>query len=339
MSSVFVTGSTGFLGTHLVRALQGRGHEVVALVRAIDAALTALGVVQVRGDVLDAVSVKTAVAAHSCELAVHCAGRVSRDPADAEELYRVHVEGTKTVLDACRAAGVKRVVFASSSGTVAVSEDANAIATETDETPIGLIARWPYYRAKLFAERAALERNVRGSFEVVSVNPTLLLGPGDLRGSSTEDVRLFLDKKIPAILGGGVSFVDVRDAAEGLVLALEKGTPGERYLLGACNLTLRDFFGKLERVSGVKAPWLMVPRSPELTRIGMKAMGRLAARLGATLPVDPVSVEMASYFWYLDATRAETVLGWHARDPMETLADTVTDLRARGVVWPEPQSA
>jgi dihydroflavonol-4-reductase len=334
---VFVTGATGFLGMHLVARLRDRGHEVTALVRADDPALAALGVVQRRGDVLDRSAVHEAAA--GAELAFHCAGRVSRDPDDAEALYRVHVEGTKTVLDACRDAGVKRIVVASSSGTVAVSDDPTAIATETDETPIGLIARWPYYRAKLFAERAALERNVRGSFEVVSVNPTLLLGPGDLRGSSTDDVRLFLDRKLPAIPAGGLSFVDVRDAAEGMILAAEKGAPGERYLLGACNLTVRDFFGKLERVSGVKGPWLLVPRAPELTRLGMKAMGRFAARLGATLPVDPVSVDMSSYFWYLDATRAETVLGWTARDPMETLADTVADLRARGVVWPEPRSA
>lgn len=337
MSRIFVTGATGFLGTHLVKQLRERGHEVATLVRNPDPALAELGVTQHGGDVLDSAAVERA--ASGAELAFHCAGRVSRDPEDAEDLYRVHVQGTKTVLDVCRKVGVTRVVHASSSGTVAISEDPDAILTETDETPIGIISRFPYYRAKLFAEQAALERNVRGTFEVVSVNPTLLLGPGDLRGSSTEDVRLFLDKKIPAVPSGGISFVDVRDAATGMILALEKGSAGERYLFGACNLTLRDFFSKLERVSGVKAPWLTVPRAPELTKLGMKAIEKLAERLGASLPIDAVSVEMASYYWYLDATRAETVLGWRARDPMETLADTVADLRARGVVWPEPKSA
>lgn len=334
MSRILVTGATGFLGGHLVRLLREAGHEVVALARTPDKELTALGVTFKTGDVLDAAAVREA--ASGCELAVHAAGQVSRKPEDTERLYRVHVEGTKNTLDACREAGVKRVVHVSTSGTVAVSEDPDAIANETDETPIGLIQRWPYYRAKLFSEQAALERSVPGRFEVVCVNPSLLLGPGDTRGSSTEDVRLFLERKIPAAAAGGVSFVDVRDAARGVVLALEKGRPGERYLFTGCNVTVREFFAKLERVSNVKAPRLAVPRAPELTRIGMKAMRRLADRIGASMPVDEVSVDMASYFWYADATRAETELGFTARDPMETLSDTVADLRARGVVWPEP---
>ncbi len=337
MEKCLVTGATGFLGHHLVKQLRESKRDVVALVRAPDPMLEALGVTQKIGDVLDEASVRAA--ATGANVVFHCAGRVSRKPEDAEALYRLHVDGTKVTLDACRAAGVRRAVVASTSGTVAVSDDPKKISTETDETPIGLIARWPYYRSKLFAERAALERNVPGSFDVVSVNPTLLLGPGDLRGSSTEDVRLFLDGKIPAAPGGGISFVDVRDAADGMVLAAQRGRPGDRYLLGAINVTVREFFAKLERVSGVRAPWLSVPRVPELTKVGMRALEKLADRLGASLPVDAVSVDIASHYWYLDATHAETVLGWQARDPMETLADTVTDLRARGVVWPEPKSA
>lgn len=318
-----VTGATGFLGTHLCDLLEQQGHEVVRFSR------------ESGGDVLDVEAVKRAV--EGCDGAFHCAGKVSRDPADAEELYRVHVDGTKNVLTACKDAGMKRVVVASTSGVVAVSDDPDFIATETDETPLALISKWPYYRAKLFAEQAALEMNGNG-FEVVCVNPTLLLGPGDTRGSSTEDVRLFLEKKIPAIPGGGLSFVDVRDAAEAMRLAMEHGIPGERYLLGACNLTLREFFARLERVSGVKAPFLPMPRSTRLAKAGGELLSKALGRFGLPLPVDPVSLEMSQYFWYLDATRAEQTLGWVSRDPTETLVDTVEDLRARGVVWPEEES-
>jgi dihydroflavonol-4-reductase len=332
MSRYLVTGATGFLGTHLVDELVLAGHDVVALCRGEEPALAAKRVTVRRGDVLDAGSVKDAAA--GCEGAFHCAGNVSRKPEDAEALYRVHVEGTKTTLDACKAAGVRRVVVASTSGTVAVGEDPEHIANENDETPIALISRWPYYRAKLFAERAAFDRNVPG-FEVVCVNPTILLGPGDVRGSSTEDVRLFLEKKIPAVPPGGLSYVDARDAAHALVLAMQKGEPGERYLVGACNVTVREFFSRLERVSGVKAPWLPMPRAPELARVGAQAIEKVIARLGISMPVDPVSLDMSQFYWYLDATRAETVLGWRPRDPVSTLADTVNDLRARGVVWPE----
>ena len=124
-------------------------------------------------------------------------------------MYSVRVEGTRVVLDACLAAGLRRVVVASTSGTVAVSEDPDHLATESDAAPLGIIGRWPYYRAKLFAEQAALSRN-RAGFEVVSVNPSLLLGPGDMRGSSPEDVRRFLEGELPAVPSEGLSFVDAR---------------------------------------------------------------------------------------------------------------------------------
>jgi dihydroflavonol-4-reductase len=266
----------------------------------------------------------------------HCAGKVSRRREDAEALYRLHVEGTTTVLDACAAAGVRRAVIASTSGTVAVS-DAPHLGTESDPPPIGVIARWPYYRSKLFAERAAFERN-RAGFEVVSVNPSLLLGPGDLHGSSTEDVRLFLEGAVPAVPAGGLSFVDVRDAADAMCRAMqpERGRAGERYLVGGCNLTVADLFGRLSRVSGVRAPWVPMPRSRRLASLGASLVEQVAARVGVSTRVDAVSVEMAQCFWYVDSSKAERELGWSARDIGVTLHDTVSDLRDRGVVWPVP---
>lgn len=339
MGRHLVTGATGFLGQHLVAQLRDGGHEVVALCRSPEPIgggrgprreLSIEGVTVRRGDVLDAGAIRDAAA--GCTGVFHCAGKVSRKPEDAEELYRVHVEGTKTVLEACKAAGVRRAVVVSTSGTVAVSDDPDHIATEDDDAPVGLLSRWPYYRAKLFAERAALEANGDG-FEVIAVNPTLLLGPGDVHGSSTEDVRLFLERRIPAVPPGGMSYVDARDAAAAMLLAMERGKPGRRYLVGACNLTIREFMGRLERISGVRGPWVPVPHAPELSRVGAQLVERLLGRVGMAMPVDAVSLDMSQHYWYLDATRAETELGWTARDPMVTLADTVSDLRARGVVW------
>jgi dihydroflavonol-4-reductase len=213
---------------------------------------------------------------------------------------------------------------------VAISEDADHIATESDETPIGLINRWPYYRAKLFAEREALAMN-SASFEVVSINPTLLLGPGDTNRSSTEDVALFLERKVPAIPPGGMSFVDARDAAEALVLAMEKGTPGARYLIGGCNLTLREFFERLERASGVKGPKIPVPRSPTVASVGVKLFSKLLDKVNVEMPLPPQRLDMSQFFWYLDASKAERELGWTPRDPSQTILDTIRDLRERGV--------
>ncbi|WP_437674435.1 NAD-dependent epimerase/dehydratase family protein [Sorangium sp. So ce131] len=332
MSRYLVTGATGFLGSHLVTELRGAGHDVVALCRGEAGALAAQGVAVRRGDVLDAASVRAA--AEGCEALFHCAGRVSRRREDAEVLYRTHVEGTKITLDACRDAGVKRVVLASTSGVVAVSRRPDDIRDETAPPPVDLIAGWPYYRSKLYAERAAFDRNGPG-FEVVAVNPSILLGPGDVHGASTGDVVSFLERRIPFIPAGGLSFVDARDAAHGMVLAMEKGRPGERYLLGAANMSLDVFFHRLSRVSGVPAPALRLPRSIALAKAGAHLIERARKRLPIDLPVDPVSAEMSQHFWYLDATKARRELGWTPRDPVETLSDMVADLRARGVVWPQ----
>ncbi|MEP7124981.1 MAG: NAD-dependent epimerase/dehydratase family protein [Byssovorax sp.] len=331
MSRTLVTGATGFLGRHLVAQLRESGVDVTALCRGNDAALTALGVTVVRGDVLDAASVRAA--ADGCETLYHCAGLVSRLPEDAERLYRVHVDGTKITLDAARTAGIQRVVIASTSGVVAVTKDPDEIRDEKAEAPMNLLASWPYYRSKLFAEKAGLDRSGPG-FEVVSVNPTLLLGPGDERGSSTGDVVKFLEKKMPFIPAGGLSFVDARDAAAAMILAMERGRAGERYLVSAVNLTIEAFFARLVRISGVAAPRVKVPRSMTLARIGAGLMERVSKHIPQLEGIDRISAEMANCFWYVNADKARSELGWTARDPGDTLADTVRDLEMRGVVWP-----
>ncbi len=329
---LWVGGATGFLGSHLVRTLADQGHCLVLASRA-GGDVQGLPVQAV--DVLDAAAVEES--ARGCEGAFLATGKVSRDRAAGEELHRAHVLGTRHALAGLRAAGVRRVVVASTSGTLAVSSDARAVADESGRAPLELVAMWPYYRTKLYAEREALELNALG-FEVVLVNPSLLLGPGDTRESSTGDVRRFLERAIPAIPGGGIAFVDVRDAAQGMWLAYERGRAGERYILNAKNMTLAAFFQRLERITGVKAPALRMPRSRPLA-IGVNRLFSRALRaIGGEPPVDEISVEMAQYFWYCSAAKAERELGFLARDPGETLRETVADLVARKVVFPK-QSA
>jgi dihydroflavonol-4-reductase len=323
VSKFWVAGATGFLGSHLVQVLGQRGHEVVAVSKSGGAGVAAV-------DVLDEQAV--ASSAQGADGAFLVTGRVSRDKNDAELLHRDNVLGTESALRGLRRAGVRRVVVASTSGTLAVSTDADRIADETCRAPLELIARWPYYRTKLYAERAALDANRAGEFEVVIVNPSLLLGPGDLRESSTGDVRLFLERSIPATPAGGIAFVDVRDAALGMSQAFERGRPGERYLLNAKNLTVAAFFQRLERISGVKAPLLRLPASRPVALGINQLFTRAVEAIGGRAPVDPVSVEMAQYFWYCSAEKAERELGFVARDPGETLRDTIEDLVRRRVV-------
>jgi len=329
LKRLWVGGATGFLGTHLVRALKEQGHELVLASRS-GGQVEGLPVLAV--DVLDPVAV--AESARGCDGAFLATGKVSRDRDAGEDLHRAHVLGTRGALAGLRSAGVRRVVVASTSGTVAVSGDASQIADENGHVPLSLVAMWPYYRSKLYAEREALEAN-GSDFEVVLVNPSLLLGPGDLRESSTGDVRRFLERAIPAIPAGGIAFVDVRDAAQGMWLAFERGRPGERYILNAKNMTVAAFFQRLERIAGVKAPALRMPRSRPLA-IGVNRLFSKALRaIGGEPPVEEVSVEMAQYYWYCSSSKAERELGFSARDPGETLRETVADLVARKVVFPK----
>lgn len=330
---LWVGGATGFLGAHLVQTLLEQGHELVLASRS-GGEVNGLSVRSV--DVLDAAAVTES--ARGCDGAFLATGKVSRDRDAGEELHRAHVLATRAALAGLRAAGVKRVVVASTSGTVAVSGDSSQIADESSRVPLELVALWPYYRSKLYAEREALEAS-SSDFEVVLVNPSLLLGPGDTRESSTGDVRRFLERGIPAVPGGGIAFVDVRDAARGMWLAFEHGRAGERYLLNAKNMTLAAFFQRLERISGVKAPALRMPRSRPVA-LGMNKLFSKALRaIGGEPPVDEISVEMAQYFWYCTSTKAERELGFSARDPGETLRETIDDLVARKVVFPKRASA
>jgi dihydroflavonol-4-reductase len=327
MSKFWVAGATGFLGSHLLAALAERGHSVVAVSKN-GGKLNGVAVAPV--DILNEAAVTES--ARGVDGAFLVTGRVSRDRDDAELLHRDNVLGTESALRALRAAGVKRVVVASTSGTLAVSRDADRVADETCRAPLEIIARWPYYRTKLYAERAALDANEPGVFEVVIVNPSLLLGPGDLRESATGDVRLFLERSIPAVPAGGMAFVDARDAAVGLWQAFERGRAGERYLLNGKNMTIAAFFQRLERISGVKGPMLRMPSSRPVALGLNQIFTKAVEAIGGRAPVDAVSVEMAQYFWYCSADKAERELGFVARDPGETIRDTVDDLVKRKVV-------
>src|SRR5262249_50753028 len=152
-------------------------------------------------------------------------------------------------------------------------------------------------------------------------SPSLLLGPGDRRSSSTGDVRLFLRRRIPVVPDGGLNFVDARDAARATVAALDRGRPGERYLLGGPNWTFKEFFGRLERASKVRAPALRLPESAQ--RWGAALVERAFRAVGRESPIDPISVEMSQCFWYLDAGKARAELGFDPRDPSETLDETI----------------
>jgi len=328
MKTVLVTGATGFLGGHLVaRLLKEKQQELAVrlLCRQAQDWKGDRSVEIVEGDVLDRRAVDKAVAGVAAVF--HLAGRVSRNPADAAALYDIHVRGTRNVCESALAQGRPRLLLASSSGTIAAGRQP-VLHTEDSPYIVELAGRWPYYLSKIHQEKLALACHAHHQLPVVVLNPSLLLGPGDARLSSTGDVLRFLQGHFLNIPGGGLNFVDVRDAAAAMVAALEKGAPGRRYLLGGHNLTLREFFQLIERVSGARAPRWALPES--WSRGGAAWLRRLHSLAGTTYPVDDETIEMAYRFWYCDGARARAELGFAPRPAEETLGDTVVYLRERG---------
>jgi dihydroflavonol-4-reductase len=320
---ILITGGTGFLGTHVVRKFLEAGEKNIrVMASSVPEWMTDLGVEPALGSVRDRTAVARAV--QDISAIFHLAGKVSRDNNDAQSMNKIHLEGTRLICEAAKEAGVKSIVLASSSGTIAVSED-EQIFDETFPQPVDVFSKWAYYASKYYQERAALENFDGDGRRLVIMNPSLLLGPDDERLSSTKPVLDFLARKIPYMPSGGLNFVDARDAAAAFINALEHGRHQEKYLLGAVNMTFPEFFGRLERLSGVTAPMLRVPKRLAMT--GANIIDSVFRNWGKASPVAPKEVEQAEYFWYFRSSKAEEALGFDPRDPQETLNDTIGYLR------------
>lgn len=322
-NKILITGGTGFLGTHIVRQMLDSGERNLRVMASrVPAWMTDAGVEAAEGSVTDRDHVAKAV--KNVSAIFHLAGKVSRDNDDAAAMNRVHLEGTRLLCEAAKEAGVSTIVLASSSGTIAVSET-DEVVDETYPQPVEIISRWAYYASKYYQERTAIENFDGDGRRLVIMNPSLLLGPDDERLSSTKPVLDFLGRKIPYCPSGGLNLVDARDAAAAFITALDKGKHQERYLLGAANLTFEQFFGRLDRLSGVAAPAMKVPK--RLAMAGSSMISSIYKNWGRTSPVAPNEVEQAEHFWYFSSAKAEEQLGFAPRDPQETLQDTINYLR------------
>ena len=319
---IAITGSTGFLGRHVVERLSGN-HELVCISRSGHAPD---GCTPKKIDIVNGRGLKAAFS--KVDVVVHAAGIVSHELARAEETWAVHVVGTEKVLEAAKSAKVRRVVYLSTSGTLAVSDDPNVVATEAGPVPESIISRWPYYRSKLYAEQVAMSYSTP---EVVCLNPSLLLGPGDtIGGVSTHSVRVFLDHGIPFAPSGGISFVDVRDVASAVERALTHGEAGSRYLLAGANMRFVEFYAKLARITGRSEPLLSMPT---VTGKALQWFPQWGKESGISMGIGPSisreDLELASHYWYADSAKATAELNWMPRDPMATLEDTAFDILDR----------
>lgn len=326
-----VTGASGFVGRHLLQA-RDADSAIVALVR--DAQVWAeqdwsadfKHVELVQGSVTETDS----WADQLPPLAgiFHLAALVRHSRRDAEEVYTTNVEGS---LNMVRLAAVNqcRLVMMSTSGTVGCFRSPDAAADENAAFCEQTVASWPYYHSKIVAERSARQLADSLGVELVYIRPPVLLGPEDHRFRSTSNVLRMLRGRLPFLIRGGIHFIDVRDAVQAILHAMTQPQARPVYHLDGTCLSIEDFFGMIEEVSGVRAPRWVLPFGPARLFaamdewIGMRVRGEPLHLLP-----DPVVVEMASHYWGTKSLYAETELGYKSRDPQITLRDTVDWIRS-----------
>ena len=325
----FVTGSTGFLGSHVARVVADQGADLRLLVRSTSNLrnLEGLKAESVVGDLRDAGSLEKAMA--GCDTVFHVAADYRLWVRDPAEMYKSNVEGTRAILEAARKTGVQRVVNTSSVATVGFTSDGNPA---DEDSPVSLADMIGHYkRSKFMAEQVALESG-RNGMHVVTVNPTTPVGEQDVKPTPTGRIVLdFLKRKFPAYVETGLNLVDVRECARGHVAALEKGKSGERYILGGENLTLKQILDTLGRITGLPSPKIKLPYFFAFATgvIDEAITGRLLKR-EPRATID--TVRMGKKKMFASSGKAERELGWKIVPVEGALRRAVEWFRSNGYV-------
>ena len=319
---VLVTGGTGFVGSHLVRGLLARGEQVRCLVRPTSPLdnLKDLNVEFATGDLRDLDSLKRA--AKDCNVVYHCAADYRLWCKNPDEMYQSNVEGSNNVMQAAFDARVDRVVYTSTVGCLGLNQDGRPADEDTPVTIEDMIGH--YKRSKFLAEQKVREWAARG-LPVVIVNPSTPVGEMDIKPTPTGKIIVdFLRGKMFGYVDTGMNLIDVRDCAEGHLLAAEKGRNGERYILGGRNLTLKQLFDSLAAVTEIASPRMKVPHwvAESYARIENIWSINVAGR-PPDVPVE--SVKMSRHKMWFDSSKAQRELGLR-QSPIE-------DALERAVKW------
>jgi dihydroflavonol-4-reductase len=324
---IFLTGATGFLGSHVARALADQGADLRLLVRPTSNLknLEGLPAETVIGDLRNPASLEKPMV--GCEAVFHVAADYRlwlRDPA---EMYRSNVEGTRTILDAARKNRVRSVVYTSSVATIGFTGNGHPA---DEDSPVSLPDMIGHYkRSKFMAEQLALEAG-RGGMHVVTVNPTTPVGERDIKPTPTGRIVLdFLKRKFPAYVETGLNLVDVRECARGHIAALEKGRSGERYILGGENLTLKQILDKLGAISRLPSPKVKLPYFVAYLAgaVDQTVSGRM---LGREPRATVETVRMGKKKMWASSRKAERELGWKIIPPDNALRRAIEWFRANG---------
>ncbi len=303
----FVTGATGFVGSHVARVLAEQGADLRLLVRASSDLrnIQALRAERVVGDLRDPVSLEKAM--EGCDVVFHVAADYRLWVRDPQEMYRSNVDGTRSLLEAAQKLRVRRVVYTSSVATMGFTSNGQPA---DENSPVSLERMIGHYkRSKFMAEEVALAAG-RSGVDVVVVNPSTPVGEQDIKPTPTGRIVVdFLKKKFPAYVDTGLNLVDVRECARGHVAALEKGRSGERYILGGENLTLKQILDKLGAITGLPSPTIRVPYVMALATgvVDELVTGRI---LGKEPRATIDAVRMGRKKMFVSSAKAERELGW-----------------------------
>jgi len=323
----FVTGATGFLGSHVARRLLSKGAELRLFLRPTSRTdnIADLAAERVTGDLRDVESLKRGMA--GCEFVFHVAADYRLWAVHGQELYQSNVDGTRNILRAARESGIRRVVYTSSVATMGFGNNGHM----TDEnTPVALSNMiGDYKRSKFMAEQLVMDA-ARGGQDVVMVNPTTPIGERDIKPTPTGRIIVdFLKRKFPAYVDTGLNLVDVVDCAEGHLLAMERATPGERYILGGENLTLKQILDKLAAITGLPSPVIRLPYAVAYAT-GVVDTLFTGKMMGREPRVTLDSVRMGRKKMFVTSTKAERELGWNPGPVDGALQRAVEWFRASG---------
>jgi dihydroflavonol-4-reductase len=325
--TTLVTGATGFLGSHVARQLVARGENVRVLVRASSSnrAISDLTLEYVTGDLRDAASLERAM--NGVQRVFHVAADYRLWAKHPQDIYDSNVGGTKNLLAAAKRAGVGQLIYTSTVATIAVDrpELPNEFTDAKFEEMIG-----HYKRSKWMAEQEALNAAKEG-LPVIVAMPTTPVGPWDWKPTPTGKIIVdFLNGKMPGYVETGLNFVGVEECAAGHLLVSEKGKIGERYLLGAENLTLKEVLDTLAKITGLPSPGMKIPHGVAL---GVAYVESAFSRLIGKEPGIPVEgVKIARHKMFVDALRARRELGFQPGPVAAALERAVRWYQANGYV-------
>jgi dihydroflavonol-4-reductase len=309
MTTALVTGSTGFIGSRLCRALLDKGFQVRAFHRSTSQLqlLEGLAVEHANGDLTRPETLADAL--QGVDVLFHTAAMLAAAEKPGQ-MYTINVEGTRSLLKAALQAGVQRVVHTSSVAALGIpelwiAENAEPALINENHTWKGSVDIWPYGYSKYAAE-LEVQKIVASGLDVVIVNPSLVYGPGDMYKQTSSLVVQMAQRRVPVLLEGGINVVHVDDVVTGQLAALEHGRRGERYILGGDNLLVADLIRLSAEVVGCAAPDMVAPAG--LLRALARPIGLLQPFITAAIPLS--MLRLAGYHFYYDNHKAQDHLGW-----------------------------